>query len=129
VADGLVFGGIGQFLAAGWSDGVVRLVGLESSKAVHHIRVVGGRDGGGGGGGGAAAAGGKIGFIAWGRNATGESQRRDGRLGKGGEQERRILLDGERTGDVAVDLPRELVFLEAETSLPKLSPLPAGGSG
>ncbi|KAK3295716.1 anaphase-promoting complex, cyclosome, subunit 4-domain-containing protein [Chaetomium fimeti] len=120
--DAIAWKADGQFLAAGWSDGVVRLVGLESSKAVHHIRVVGGRDGGGGGGA-------KIGFIAWGRNATGESQRRDRGLGKGGEQERRILLDGERTGDVAVDLPRELVFLEAETSLPKLSPLPAGGSG
>lgn len=104
---------------------MVRLVGLESSKAVHHIRVWGGRDGGGD----AAAAGGKIGFIAWVRNTTGESRRRNGRSGKGGGQERRILLDGERTWDVAVDLPRELVFLEAETSLPKLSPLPAGGSG
>jgi anaphase-promoting complex subunit 4 len=100
---------------------------LESSKAVHHIRVLGGRDGVGDTA--AAAATGKIGFIAWVRNTTGESRRRKEGLGKGGEQERRILLDGERTGDVAVDLPRELVFLEAETSLPKLSPLPAGGSG
>ncbi|KAK5632044.1 hypothetical protein RRF57_007758 [Xylaria bambusicola] len=29
----------------------------------------------------------------------------------------------------AADLPRELTFLEIETALPKLSPLPAGGSG
>jgi anaphase-promoting complex subunit 4 len=101
---------------------VVRLVGLESSKAVHQIRVVSG-DGGGDG-----AA--KIGLIAWGRNVTGENRERKGGYGNGERQERRrILLDGERTGDVAVDLPRELVFLEVETALPKLSPLPAGGSG
>lgn len=115
----------GQFLAAGWSDGVVRLVGLESSRAVHHIRV----------GGGDAAAGAqqpKIEFIAWLRNVTGS--RRGKVAGRKGQQgrlsERSILLDGERTGDVAVDLPHELTFLEVETALPKLSPLPvSGGSG
>jgi anaphase-promoting complex subunit 4 len=92
-------------------------MGLESSKAVHVIRVSGGGD-----------EGGKIGFIACGRNATGESRRR--RRVKKGDQDRRLLLDGEHTGDVAVDLPRELTFLEVETALPKLSPLPvSGGSG
>ncbi|KAK4106231.1 hypothetical protein N658DRAFT_490835 [Parathielavia hyrcaniae] len=44
--------------------------------------------------------------------------------------EMRVLLDGERTSDAAVDLPHELMFLEVETALPKLSPLPvSGGSG
>ncbi|KAK4044627.1 anaphase-promoting complex, cyclosome, subunit 4-domain-containing protein [Parachaetomium inaequale] len=121
VEGGVAWKADGQFVAAGWSDGVVRLVGLESSKAVHQIRVVSGDSGGGDAG--------KIGLIAWGRNVTGESGKRKGTDEKGGRQERRILLDGERTGDVAVDLPRELVFLEVETALPKLSPLPAGGSG
>ncbi|KAL2164253.1 hypothetical protein VTH06DRAFT_3469 [Thermothelomyces fergusii] len=113
----------GQVLAAGWSDGVVRLMGLEGGKAVHQIRVSDECDG--------AADGGRIVFIAWRGNTTAEGRRRRGEKGGDGQgrtDERRILLDGERTGDVAVDLPRELVFLEAETALPKLSPLPAGGA-
>ncbi|KXX79069.1 Anaphase-promoting complex subunit 4 [Madurella mycetomatis] len=110
----------GQFLAAGWSDGVVRLMGLESSKAVHHIRVYDSN---------ASTPGeAKIGFISWSRNVTGESKRR--RKGGPRRPERGVLLDGERTGDVALDLPHELTFLEVETALPKLSPLPvSGGSG
>jgi anaphase-promoting complex subunit 4 len=98
-------------------------MGLESSKAVHHIRVFEG-DGG--------EAAGRIEFIAWERNVTGEGRRRREREKKKEKlgSERRILLDGERTGDVASDLPHELMFLEVETSLPKLSPLPvSGGSG
>lgn len=95
---------------------MVRLMGLESSKAVHVLRVSEGGEGE------------KIGFIAWGRNVTGESRRMS--KAKRGGQDRRVLLDGEHTGDVAVDLPRELTFLEVETALPKLSPLPvSGGSG
>ncbi len=106
--------GLGQFVAAGWSDGVVRLVGVEGGKAVHAIRVPGGR----------------IGFVGWGRNVTGESKRQKGVRRRIAGEERRVVLDGERTGDVAVDLPRELTFLEVETALPKLSPLPvSGGSG
>ncbi|KAL2181428.1 anaphase-promoting complex, cyclosome, subunit 4-domain-containing protein [Thermothelomyces heterothallicus CBS 202.75] len=115
----------GQVLAAGWSDGVVRLMGLEGGKAVHQIRVSDECRGSGDG----AADGGRIVFIAWRRNVTAEGRRRRGKGdGQVGTDERRILLDGERTGDVAVDLPRELIFLEAETALPKLSPLPAGGA-
>ncbi len=98
----------GQFVAVGWSDGVVRLVGVEGGKAVHAIRVEGGR----------------IGFVAWARNVVGESRQAAAAVG------RTVLLDGERAGDVAADLPRELTFLEVETALPKLSPLPvSGGSG
>ncbi|GAB1320294.1 hypothetical protein MFIFM68171_10504 [Madurella fahalii] len=110
----------GQFLAAGWSDGVVRLMGLESSKAVHHIRVYDS---------GASAPGApKVGFISWSRNVTGESKRR--RKGGPRRPERGVLLDGDSMGDVALDLPHELTFLEVETALPKLSPLPvSGGSG
>ena len=93
---------------------MVRLVGVERGKAVHAIRVAGGR----------------IGFVGWGRNVTGESRRRKGVRRRIAGEERRVVLDGERTGDVAVDLPRELTFLEVETALPKLSPLPvSGGSG
>jgi len=102
----------GQFLAAGWSDGVVRLVGLESSKAVHHIRV----------GNGAAS---KIEYIAWSRNQT---RRRSAEPSSTSQlPSRNILLDEEKD---LLDLPHELEFLDVETALPKLSPLPvSGGSG
>ncbi|KAM7209237.1 Anaphase-promoting complex, cyclosome, subunit 4 domain containing protein [Naviculisporaceae sp. PSN 640] len=103
----------GQFLAAGWSDGFVRLVGLESSKAVHHIRV----------GNGSSTS--KTEFIAWSRNVTKKppAQLRfpDRLVSQGG------LLDEQK--DV-LDLPHDLEFVEIETALPKLSPLPvAGGTG
>lgn len=100
-------------------------MGLESSKAVHHIRV---RD----------AAGSqpspsppRIEFVAWSRNVTGEARRRRRRQARQARvPERSILLDGDRRGDVVLDLPHELTFLEVETALPKLSPLPvSGGSG
>ncbi|KAL2141101.1 hypothetical protein VTI28DRAFT_2791 [Corynascus sepedonium] len=117
----------GQFLAAGWNDGVVRLMGLEGNKAVHQYKVFDdGRDGDGAA---AAAAAKKIVFLAWRKNITGEGRRRKGQAdGKGQTDERKILLDAKKTSDVAVDLPRELVFLDVDTALPKLSPLPAGGS-
>lgn len=108
----------GEFLAVAWSDGVVRVHGLEGNKAVQHIRICD------------AAAGAKIGFVAWAKNVTGEGGMRRKQGGKAGLQERMLLLDGERKGDLAVDLPWELTFLEVETALPKLPPLAVtGGSG
>ena len=105
-----------------WSDGVVRVHGLEGNKAVQHIRVCDAAA--------AAAAGAEIRHVAWVRNLTGEGRRKKREVGKGSRQERMMLLDGERKGDLAVDLPRELTFLEVETSLPKLPPLAVtGGSG
>ena len=102
----------GQFLAAGWSDGVVRLAGLESSKAVHHIRVC-------------EAADAKIDFIAWSRNVAGMRSRAQN---PSSALPLRDIDLGERKS--LVDLPHELTFLEVETALPKISPLPvSGGSG
>ncbi|KAK4455960.1 anaphase-promoting complex subunit 4 [Podospora aff. communis PSN243] len=102
----------GQFLAVGWSDGVVRLAGLESSKAVHHIRVC-------------DAADAKIDFIAWSRNVIGK--RSAGRNPLGALPSHDVSLDDRKS---LADLPHELTFLEIETALPKISPLPvSGGSG
>ncbi|KAK4179671.1 anaphase-promoting complex, cyclosome, subunit 4-domain-containing protein [Triangularia setosa] len=105
----------GQFLAVGWGDGVVRLMGLESSKTVHCIRVSEeGQEV-------------KIGFLAWGKNVTGNRRRR--RKYKGVEVEMEVGEGGRVVRDV-LDLPHELTFLEVEGALPKLGPLPvAGGSG
>ncbi|KAK3313486.1 anaphase-promoting complex, cyclosome, subunit 4-domain-containing protein [Apodospora peruviana] len=108
----------GQFLAAGWSDGVVRLIGLESSKAMHHIRVSSG-DG---------KSNEQIEFIAWSRNLTG-----DRRESKGSNSKKLdgtgIEVDDDGTEKSILDLPHELTFLEIETALPKLSPLPVSGGG
>jgi anaphase-promoting complex subunit 4 len=114
-------GGVGEFLAVAWSDGVVRVHVLEGNKAVQHIRVCDAA---------AAAAGAEIRHVAWVRNLTGEGRRKKRDGGKEARQERMLLLDGESKGDLAVDLPRELTFLEVETALPKLPPLAVtGGSG
>lgn len=95
---------------------------LESSRAVHHVRVLGGDNDG------VTQQRAKIEFIAWVRNVTKASRRRGGKQrGEGPQQSRRILLDGEKTGDLVADLPRELTFLEVESALPLLSPLPVAG--
>lgn len=107
----------GQFLAAGWSDGVVRLMGLETNKAVHQMPIC-------------EAGKSRITCIGWGRNNSGK------RPDSASTASSLPLEDVLSTGlfpsgkKPIVDLPRELTFLEVETALPKLSPLPAsGGSG
>ncbi|KAI5928736.1 anaphase-promoting complex component Cut20/Apc4 [Camillea tinctor] len=107
----------GQFLAVGWSDGVVRLMGLETSKAVHQMPI-------------SEAGKAKITCIGWARNNVGAHR------GSAAEPSSKAWEDvashGLYTRDKKpmLDLPRELTFLEIETALPKISPLPAsGGSG
>ncbi len=102
----------GQFLAIGWSDGVVRLVGLENSKAVHHLRVSKNESAG-------------FTYIGWSRNLC---------TARSAHQTRSQQAKSWRVNDTdkqqLLDLPRELTFLEVETALPKLSTLPiSGGSG
>ncbi|KAH8889355.1 hypothetical protein GQ53DRAFT_690575 [Thozetella sp. PMI_491] len=105
----------GQFLAVGWSDGVVRLVGLENGKAVHHIHVSDKSKAG-------------IEYIAWSRNLTG---RQTARISPKRPWE--TLLSDELNSEDKLDLldlPHELTFLEVDTALPKISPLPlSGGTG
>lgn len=107
----------GQFLAVGWSDGVVRLMGLETNKAVHQMPIC-------------DAGKSRITCIGWARNNAG---RRSGSASANSSvlSEELVSHDLFPSGKkAAADLPRELTFLEVETALPKLSPLPAsGGSG
>ena len=107
----------GQFLAVGWSDGVVRLLGLENTKAVHHIRVSEVEDS-------------RFTYIGWSRNRTGLRSSVSGE--RGAKSWRDLLsdkIDSEQRQE-SHDLPHELTFLEVDTSLPKISPLPvSGGSG
>ncbi|KAH0597102.1 hypothetical protein MHUMG1_05412 [Metarhizium humberi] len=102
----------GQFLAVGWSDGVVRLMGLETNKAAHHIPVCGGKA--------------NISHIGWATcNVASKSpgdlliQSKDG------------ILTNTTTSDdnLPPNLPQELTFLEVDTALPKISPLPTSSAG
>ncbi|KAK8022140.1 Anaphase-promoting complex component Cut20/Apc4 [Apiospora rasikravindrae] len=109
----------GQFLAVGWSDGCVRLLGLENNKAIHQIPVCeGGRSR-------------AITYIGWAQNCTGRRSSPQPTESVTAALQA-LSLDGTDEGDRkdVMDLPRELTFLEIETALPKISPLPAsGGSG
>lgn len=86
----------------------MRLVGLENNKAAYSIRVLEGR-------------GATISHIAWARNSVSGTAGRDG-----GAASWQSILGKEAA---LPDLPRELMFLEVDTALPKLSPLPSGSAG
>ncbi|KAI1149009.1 anaphase-promoting complex, cyclosome, subunit 4-domain-containing protein [Nemania diffusa] len=107
----------GQFLAVGWSDGVVRLMGLETNKAVHQMTI-------------GEAGKSTITSIGWAQNLAGKRPVSTAQSSiRTWEQLASEGLDLNKKKHAA-DLPRELTFLEIETALPKLSPLPAsGGSG
>ncbi|EHA57965.1 hypothetical protein MCOR27_003712 [Pyricularia oryzae] len=112
----------GQYVAAAWSDGTVRLMGIESTKTLHQITRHDNTQA-------------KIEYLGWTRNWTGKAH-----LGSRKNQSGSAGWDGLISGafddlsldeqkDV-VDFPREITFLEIETSLPKISPLPvSGGTG
>ncbi|EWZ34994.1 hypothetical protein FOCG_10993 [Fusarium oxysporum f. sp. radicis-lycopersici 26381] len=103
----------GQFLAVGWSDGFVRLMGLENNKAAHHIKV-------------GESSGNKITHIGWASSSI---------AGKSSSAVSQALKDGlgedptRNGGGLPLDLPRELTFLEVDTVLPKISPLPSSSAG
>jgi anaphase-promoting complex subunit 4 len=92
-------------------------MGLENSKAVHQIPVC-------------EAGKGNITCIGWARNYAGRRSVKGTKNGHSALQD--LSLESLSIGEKGstLDLTKELTFLEVETSLPKLSPLPAsGGSG
>ncbi|RDA85012.1 hypothetical protein CP532_2051 [Ophiocordyceps camponoti-leonardi (nom. inval.)] len=104
----------GQFLAVGWSDGVVRLMRLENNKVAHRIPVCQGTDA-------------QITYIGW----TGSNLPKKTFMSTAG-----LLASGTTASDAVleanelpVDLPQALTFLEIDSALPKLSPLPSGSAG
>lgn len=100
----------------GWSDGVVRLVGAESSKNVHQIAI--GPHGATG-----------ITCLGWASSFTGKRSTGVGPV-KDGSSWQNIFeeaLDGAGEREI-VDLPRDLTLIDIESSLPKLSVLPAGST-
>ena len=107
----------GRFLAAGWSDGVLRLVGFENARASHQIII-------------AAKGESRFSYIAWSRNRI--SKR--GKNATSSESNSWATLLNEEVEspeeNSVLDLPTDLTFIEVDTALPKLSPLPvSGGSG
>ncbi|KXH66934.1 anaphase-promoting complex component Cut20/Apc4 [Colletotrichum salicis] len=108
----------GQFLAVGWSDGYVRLMGLENNKAAHHIRVCGDD-----------TAAPNITHIGWSRNIVGRSQKQ-ARQPPAQPWQKLMSEELNLPGSPApLDLPRELTFLEVDSALPKISPLPSSSAG
>ncbi len=89
-------------------------MGLESSKAVHQMPVC-------------DPATSKITCIGWARNNAGRrSNIQDNPSIPAWED---LVSRGLESGDLKAmsDLPRDLTFLEVETALPKISPLPVSG--
>ncbi|TQV92594.1 anaphase-promoting complex component Cut20/Apc4 [Cordyceps javanica] len=102
----------GQFLAVGWSDGAVRIMSLENNKAVHQMQLCNDD-----------AA--KITHIGWATSII--NKQLGGKESNSGKQPLEGLsLDG-RSG--TLNLPQELTFLEVDTALPKISPLPTASAG
>lgn len=89
-------------------------MGLENNKAAHNIRVLEGE---------ARAA--AITHVAWVSNSV--AARRAGKdpSAAAGPAWQSVLG---KEADLP-DLPRELMFLEIDTALPKISPLPSGSAG
>lgn len=92
-------------------------MGLETNKAVHQIHVC-------------ERGQSRITCIGWARNHLGKRVDLDSSPSSMPWDDiisHDLFPSGKKA---AVDLPRELTFLEVETALPKLSPLPIlGGSG
>ncbi|KAJ0167617.1 Anaphase-promoting complex subunit 4 [Colletotrichum tanaceti] len=108
----------GQFLAVGWSDGYVRLMGLENNKAAHHIRVCGDD-----------TTPPNITHIGWSRNVVGKRQTTSQETPS--QPWHKLLSEGLELpgGGAPLDFPRELTFLEVDSALPKISPLPSSSAG
>lgn len=95
----------------GWSDGAVRLMGLESNKAVHQMEICKQEEA-------------KITHIGWATSHITHKPRKtlSDKLLNG-------LGDGFTESDAGfLDLPQELTFLEVDTALPKISPLPTASA-
>jgi anaphase-promoting complex subunit 4 len=96
-------------------------MGVENNKAAHHIRV-------------SVDATATITHIAWASNHVGRPPRASTKANAGSSSQswRDLLAGGELdvgTSGTTLDLPRELTFLEVDTALPKISPLPSGSAG
>ncbi|KAH8815752.1 anaphase-promoting complex, cyclosome, subunit 4-domain-containing protein [Xylogone sp. PMI_703] len=103
----------GNILAIAWSDGVVRLVGVESSKTVHQFATSNQES--------------NITCIGWTSNLTKRSGNGIRRSQISWEEIFNHDTISSKKKD-PLDLPRDLSLIDIEASLPKLSVLTAGGT-
>ncbi len=89
----------------------MRLMGLENNKAAHHIQIC-------------KASAAKITHIGWASSNIAAKSKKLGRLADSLPESLRVRYD-----ELPVDLPQELTFLEIDTALPKISPLPSSSAG
>lgn len=122
----------GQFLAVGWSDGFVRLMGVENNKAAHHLRVSAPPADAGSS---STQLPSRITHIGWTSTLVGrQTPTANGKAKRTGTEPswQEMLSKEMGIGDDdegVVDLPREITFLEVDTALPKISPLPSASAG
>ncbi|ELR09255.1 hypothetical protein GMDG_03825 [Pseudogymnoascus destructans 20631-21] len=105
----------GQLIAIAWSGGTVRLIGAESNKTVHQITVSEEGDT-------------EVTCLAWTSYSAASTSLGD-ILAEAGP----LWKDATRNGlkgksAQLLDLPRDLAAIDIESSLPKLSVLPSGGT-
>ncbi|KAG5934110.1 hypothetical protein E4U53_000760, partial [Claviceps sorghi] len=99
----------------GWSDGIVRLMGLENNKAAHHVAVCADHNV-------------RITHIGWAscRIASGQAAGFSSRVR---DDITHKLAASSDDSNLPPNLPLELTFLDVDTALPKVSPLPTGSAG
>ncbi|KAL1891134.1 hypothetical protein Cpir12675_005103 [Ceratocystis pirilliformis] len=99
----------GQFIAVAWEDGIVRLMNLETSKSAHNIQVL------------PKDSKEEIQYLAW---ATTRIS-----LGHKDKDTKKAVHKDSSAEETVANLPRQIMFLETDISLPKLSPLPTTSAG
>ncbi|KFY06687.1 hypothetical protein V492_07831, partial [Pseudogymnoascus sp. VKM F-4246] len=105
----------GQLIAIAWSDGTVRLIGAESNKTVHQITVSEEEDT-------------EVTCLAW-TSYSAVSKSLGDILSDAGSLWKDAAGGGLKGNKAQLlDLPRDLAAIDIESSLPKLSVLPSGGT-
>ncbi|KFY87731.1 hypothetical protein V500_06804 [Pseudogymnoascus sp. VKM F-4518 (FW-2643)] len=105
----------GQLIAIAWSDGTVRLIGAESNKTVHQITISEEEDT-------------EVTCLAW-TSYSAASKSLGDILAEAGPLWKDATGSGAKGKSAQLlDLPRDLAAIDIESSLPKLSVLPSGGT-
>lgn len=104
----------GQLIAIAWSDVTVRLIGAESNKTVHQITVSEEEDT-------------EVTCLAW-TTYSAASKSLGDILAEAGPWKDATVGGLKGKNAQLLDLPRDLAAIDIESSLPKLSVLPSGGT-
>lgn len=103
----------GHLLAVAWSNGTVKLLGAESNKIVHQICV--------------SVEEAEVTCLAWASNLS-VSKSLGNALSKAGDLWDGVAAEWKDADAQPLDLPRDLASIDIESSIPKLSVLPSGGT-